>query len=252
MEPRGYAELAERAPALPDGAEERFAGYGVMGLPFASGHLLAMRRFPATSVGPGYTSVWHRDPAGAWTFYTDVEPLQSCNRYFGSDVDKTIVGAIDVDWTGPRTFVIRVKDADVEWESALASTLATRILNLMGRLLPDRLWKQPLVLSAMGAMAGPALRAGRLGMRGVAPNGQRFVANPRLVWTIASSRATIRGESLGSPGPLASQARLGDFWIPQRGLFVVGRAFFEPFDADRHLATASRGARRAWGNIPQR
>jgi hypothetical protein len=34
----------------------------LMGLPLASGHILAMRRFPASSVGPGYTSVWHRGP----------------------------------------------------------------------------------------------------------------------------------------------------------------------------------------------
>jgi hypothetical protein len=24
------------------------------------------------------------------------------------------------------------------------------------------------------------------------------------------------------------------FWIPQRGLFVIGQAFFEPFDPARH------------------
>jgi hypothetical protein len=31
------------------------------------------------------------------------------------------------------------------------------------------------------------------------------------------------------------QARLADFWIPQRGLFAVGRAFLEPLDAARHV-----------------
>jgi len=34
------------------GREERFFGYGVMGLPFASEHVLALRRFTASSVGP--------------------------------------------------------------------------------------------------------------------------------------------------------------------------------------------------------
>lgn len=27
--------------------------------------------FPASSIGPGYTSVWHRDPGGTWTFYSE-------------------------------------------------------------------------------------------------------------------------------------------------------------------------------------
>src|SRR4051794_27060033 len=54
------AERTEQSPQLPRGGDERFAGYGVMGLPFDSGHVLAMRRFPASSVGPAYSSVWHR------------------------------------------------------------------------------------------------------------------------------------------------------------------------------------------------
>jgi ABC-type transporter Mla subunit MlaD len=40
--------------------------------------------------------------------------------------------------------------------------------------------------------------------------------------------------NIGEPGPLPEQAHLGDFWIPQRGLFVIGRAFFEPLDPARH------------------
>jgi hypothetical protein len=61
----------ERHPELPSGGEERFAGFGVMGLPFDSGHVLALRRFPASSIGPAYTAVWHRDPAGRWAFWQD-------------------------------------------------------------------------------------------------------------------------------------------------------------------------------------
>ncbi len=60
-DPRGLVERIERGIELPEGVDERFSGYGVMGLPFASGHILALRRFPASSVGPAYTSVWHRD-----------------------------------------------------------------------------------------------------------------------------------------------------------------------------------------------
>ena len=54
---------------LPVGDDERVVGFGVMGLPFASGHYLAFRDFPSTSFSPGYLSVWHRTPDGVWTFY---------------------------------------------------------------------------------------------------------------------------------------------------------------------------------------
>lgn len=58
ISPRAHAELAERNAALPPGGDERFIGYALMGMPFASGHYLAFRRFPASSVGPAYAAVW--------------------------------------------------------------------------------------------------------------------------------------------------------------------------------------------------
>ncbi len=242
MEPRDYAEQLERAPELPAGADERFQGYGVMGAPFTSGHVLGMRRFTASSVGPGYTSVWHRDPTGAWTFYADTDPLHACTRYFGSDVRRAVECPIELSWPKPRTLQIRIESAGFTWEAEFASTRATRMLNTMARFMPDRLWKDRRVLSLMAAIAGPALGAGRLGVHGLTPNGQQFVANPMVLWIIARGTARIGETDLGHPGSLPIQARLGDFWIPQRGLFAVGRAFFEPFDPARHVAVASREA----------
>jgi hypothetical protein len=90
----------------------------------------------------------------------------------------------------------------------------------------------------MGGFASLALGAGRLALVGEAPNGQQFIANPRFIWTVSDSAATLNDQNLGNIGPLPEQARLGDFWIPQRGLFVIGRAFFETFDPSRHLSTA--------------
>jgi hypothetical protein len=36
----------------------------------------------------------------------------------------------------------------------------------------------------------------------------------------------VRGVDLGEIGPAPEQARLRDFWIPQRGVGVVGRGTF--------------------------
>lgn len=78
----------------------------------------------------------------------------------------------------------------------------------------------------MSRVAGTALRVGRVRLIGVAPNGQRFIANPLFVWVATSTRASVRGVDLGPVGPVAEQAHLGDFAIPQRGMFMVGRAIF--------------------------
>jgi hypothetical protein len=221
---------------------ERFGGYGVMGLPFASGHVLGLRRFTASSVGAGYSSVWHRDPGGNWTFYADVPALHGCARYFGNDVSRAVEGPIELSWPEPRHLSVRMPAAGFEWDAWMSATPATRAMNMMSRLMPDAFWHNRRVLSMMAAIAGPMLGAGRLGMYGRAPNGQQFIANPMVIWTIERSEARLDGQSFGEPGLLDEQARVGDFWIPQRGVFVIGRAFFDAFDPDRHLAVASREA----------
>ncbi len=242
--PRDYVERIEAAPELPAGSQERFRGYGVMGLPFLSGHVLAMRRFPASSVGPAYTSVWHRSPAGVWTFYADTGPRLSCTRYFGAAATHSIETGIHVSWRDGSRFSVQVAVARLEWDVEIASTLATRAMTGLGHLLAERAWHNPAMLTAMGKVAGVVLGAGRVRLWGSVPNGQGYIANPRVLWAVSESRASLAGEDLGSPGPVSPQARLGDFWIPQRGVFAIGGSFFDEFDPDRH-SLETEGARPA-------
>jgi len=240
-EPRDLIERLERHPALPKGEGERFSGYGVMSCPFASGDILCHRRFPASSVGPAYTSIWHRDPEGEWRFYQDVEPLQACSRFFGAKLAGTVETPIETTWTAARELRLTVPGR-LAWELSLGSTIATRAMNAMGSVMPDALWKSPAVLRVMASVAGRALGAGKLRLAGRSPNGQRFVANPLLIWTIPQARAVIDGRDLGAVAPAREQARLGDFRIPRTGLFVIGRAFFDAFDPARHSSATSRAA----------
>ncbi|MFE3293709.1 hypothetical protein [Rhodococcus sp. NPDC059234] len=223
--------LAERPPTLPPGDElERFAGYGVMGLPFASGHCLALRHFAASSIGPGYTSVWHRNPAGRWVMYTSSAPDTGCPRYFSRALSESRTATITVTWTGPASLQTTVDDT-IDWSLTLTRSPATRAMSVAGSLLPAALWRNDHVLALMARVAGPLLGVGRVGLTGTAPNGQSFRANPRRLWAVDDSRATVDGIDLGAPGPLPDQARLGDFWLPQRGMFAIGEAYFTPVPA---------------------
>jgi hypothetical protein len=237
--PRDLIEAFEQQPVLPGGADERFGGYGLMGLPLVSGHVLALRRFPVTSVGPGYTSLWLRAPGGRWSFFADAPPTLTCTRYFGAAASVTKQSEVRIAWTEPYRFHVSVPAIAFEWDVGVGSTAATRMMNAMSRLLPESAWGSPAVLDAMAAVAGPVLGVGRIGLRGRVPNGQRFVANPRTMWAVTSSRVRMNGTDLGPPGPVRPQARLGDFWIPQRGILAIGEAHFEPFDAARHSAQSS-------------
>ncbi len=236
----------ERGVELPSGTDERFNGYGVMGLPFASGHVLSMRRFPASSIGDGYFSIWHRDPDGRWSMFQNVPPAQACPRYFGSIVAEAGQRDIAMTWTGPMSFSITMgagtKGDALSWDVSLGSSPAIGMMNAIGGIMPDAMWRSPAVLKLMAAVAGPVLGTGRMNLVGEAPNGQDFIANPLHIWSIPESKAAVNGEDLGPVGPLAEQASLGDFMIPQRGMFVIGRAFFENFDETQHSSATTQAA----------
>src|SRR5690349_4907997 len=134
---RTRALEAEHHATLSPGDDERFSGYGVMGLPFSSGHVLAMRRFPVTSVGPGYTSVWLRRPSGAWSIYADAPPEQSCARYFGSALESAVQCTVTVAWTGDSSFSVTIgRELELAWHVDLASTPITRAMTLVMSALP--------------------------------------------------------------------------------------------------------------------
>ncbi len=222
------ATLAREAESagLPSGTAERYAGYGMMGLPFASGHVLAMRRFPASSIGPGYSSVWHRTPSGAWTFWQDQAADRGCARYFSAAVSTVTETEVVVEWPGLDELRVRVPEADLDWRSTMVATPRSKAFNALGSVLPDRAWRSPRLLSTMGPVAGRVLGVGAIRMAGRAPNGQSFVANPQRIWYVAEATAVLAGVDFGRPGPLSPQAGVGEFTIPQQGVFAVGRAFF--------------------------
>jgi hypothetical protein len=243
-EPRKIAEGVENyaktqprpagGPSRPASAEassaEEFFGYGVMGLPFRSGHVLGLRRFPVSSVGPGYRAVWHRDPDGRWTFYQDQPAHLACTRYFGSAVDEVRKGRVDVTWTGPRSFKVVAGDGDGElaWTVSLRSSATTRLFNAVGAALPDGAWRSERTLGIMSRAAGTMLKAGPIRLTGLTPDGQRFLGRPLTTWLAAHSTATIGGVDLGEMGPAPEAARLREFVLPQRGIFAVGHTTFLP------------------------
>lgn len=226
MTPHDVVNAVERYTVMPSGPGDVFSGYGVIGLPFRSGHVLALRRFCASSLGQAYTSIWHRDPADRWTFYSTAAPDCSCARYFGAQVDRSVVAPIDLEWTTPSTLRVAV-GVELTWQLTLRASPMTRLFNTIGPLIPERAWRIPAVLRAMGRAAEAAFGTGRMNLTGRTPNGHRFIMHPRQLWLIEASAARVRGQEVGPAGPLEEQAALEDMRIPQRGLFAVASARLE-------------------------
>jgi hypothetical protein len=226
-------------PTLPPGDDERFVGFGIMGLPFANGHYLAMRHMPATSFAPPYVSVWHRDPSCNWTFYATTPGPQSCARYFGTaSANDAVQCDIDVTWTEPWALRIEIPGV-LGWSIDLQQSRATRVMSRIGGRLSDNAWTEPRVSRRLSRIASRTLGVGDVRLTGRAPNGQCYAMAPKQMWLVADSHAQLHGRDLGPTGPLLRQARLGDFRMPQRGIAMVGSGHFETFDPNRHLSAES-------------
>lgn len=156
-------------------------------------------------------------------------------------------GPIDVSWEGPARLRVRTADGSVDWSLEVGSTLVTKMMSAIGSALPLAAWRSPRVLAAMGAVAGRVLGAGKVQLSGMTSNRQHFDANPLRIWFVTQSHATVAGANLGPIGPLAEQAHLADFHLPQRGIFALGRVFVVPIETPSERTTPSSGAPQATG-----
>src|SRR5229473_8386550 len=93
-------DLPSRRGDPPWPGHEYVKGWGVFGLPFESGHVLALRVFPENDFSP-YRTIWHRDPGGRWSIYVGGQRLDTaCPRYYGPARSHIGLAQIDLEWTG--------------------------------------------------------------------------------------------------------------------------------------------------------
>lgn len=198
-------------------------GYGVMDLPMASGDILALRVFPRSDFG-GYISVWHRDPAGAWSQYVDRAPVEAgCPRVWGPALDHAGPASIDLEWTGPAELEVRIDRPALRWRMAMVQTLPLAVLNALHAPMPLWTWR-PRRLVALRERALNLLGLGPISMSGIAPSDEHLVAMLRRMYWIDRSSAQLDDRDLGGPAVLDRCPTIGDWPLPRRGVFAIGEA----------------------------
>ncbi len=160
--PREAALAAQRNSVLRPETDERITGYGVMGLPFRSGHFLARRHMPASSIGAEHQTVWHCGPDGTWTFIPDTGPQQRYARYFASN-DSARTTRLDTERSWDGSLSLRVIGPDVlDWRIELAPIPAAVLTCAIDRRLKSSTWRSKTFQRAIGAVAPYVLRTGRI------------------------------------------------------------------------------------------
>jgi hypothetical protein len=228
--------MTEGTGEAPWPGHEYVRGWGVFGLPFDSGHVLALRVFPQNSFAP-YRSVWHRDPDGRWSIFTDAPRLDvACPRYYGAACEHTGPARIGLTWTGPRTLRVAVDRPGLDWTlTARASTLL-RVLNALGAALPPATWKPPSLVRVRERMAR-GLGLGRLQLSGIMPSGHWGILMPQRMFYVDQATATLGGVDLGRPTHLRTNPTIGDVPLPARGVLSVGQAMWRIRDLDEFERT---------------
>ncbi len=208
----------------PWAGHEHARGYGVLNLPFDSGHLLGLRVFPQNDFAP-YVSVWHRPPDGDWAIYVDGPSLEgACPRYWGPAAGETAHAAIDVEWTGPTDLRVTMDDPALDWTLSMGAPPGLRLLNAVEAVLPTRTWRVGGLRALRRAVARYYLGYGDIDLSFTAASGHDVVLLARRNYRIEASEATLAGRGLGEPAALEENPRIAGVALPKVPSFVFGQA----------------------------
>jgi hypothetical protein len=237
------SSLSPRRGSFPWPDHEYVRGWGVFGLPFDTGHVLALRVFPENDFAP-YRTVWHRTPDGAWSIFVDAPRLDiACPRYYAPACSATSFAHIEIEWSGPMSLRITMTSPKVDWTVDAIDTPLLRILNWISLRLPLWTWKPDWLVHARELMAKSLLGMGAIRMRGVMPSGHVGTLMPQRIYFIESSTAVLDGVNLGHPTHLDNPPVIGGVTLPCRGVLAVGQAAWKRLDPEEYQRTRAETGR---------
>ena len=231
------SNLPERRGTAPWADHEYVKGWGVMGLPFDSGHYLALRVFPENDFAP-YRTVWHRDPEGQWSIFVDGPRLDTaCPRYYGPACTNVEYATIDLAWTGPTSLRVTVDTARLDWALDATETPLLRVLNATSARLPTWTWRPRSLLRARELLARRVLGMGDIRMKSTMPSGHIGTLMPQRMYFIDDATATLDSADLGRAAVVTPTPDIGGFPLPARGVLAIGQAAWPILDHDEYART---------------
>jgi hypothetical protein len=221
---------------------EYVRGWGVFGLPFDSGHVLALRVFPKNDFAP-YRTLRHRTPDGQWSIYVDGARLDTaCPRSYGSACTRTGFARLNLEWTGPDSLCVSMDEPRLKWTLTASETPMLRVLNAASAKMPLWSWRASLLVRMREVLAKRFLHMGDIRMAGTMPSGHDGILMPERMYFIEESTAELGGVDLGRPARAVSLPRIGDVALPARGVLAIGQTPWRIRDAAEYERTRTETA----------
>lgn len=219
---------AELTSSIPEGrgdapwaGYEYVKGWGVFGLPFDSGHVLALRVMPQGSFEP-YRAIWHRNPEGRWSINVDGPRVElGCPRYFGPACEEVGPTHIDVKWTGPYTLQVRADQPRLEWAVTFSRSPVMALVNPLNQAMPLASWRSSVMVKARELLAR-GLGMGSLELACEMPSGHHGIFMPERMYLVKSTRAVLAGVDLGAATRTRPNPDIGGVPLPARGVLAIG------------------------------
>jgi hypothetical protein len=208
------------------GCAAHFTGYGLLSLTLESGDVISFSRVEASSMGPPYTCVWHRDAAGRWRFHVNIAPSRSCLQFLAPAACDVRVGDISLVWKSRLELSLDIRDARLHVGLRLATDVVMQALGAAAVLVPAPVWRSAGALRAIGRGAGAVLGAGGLRLAGRSPSGHVYRRRLAGIWGVAAAAAVLDGRDLGPMLDATQPVAVGGFLLPGRPLFAVSSSVF--------------------------
>ena len=219
-------------PPWPD--HEYVKGWGVFGLPFDSGHVLALRVFPENDFSP-YRTVWHRDPQGRWSIYVDGPRLDTaCPRYYGPACTHIGHSRIGIAWTGPSSLLVSMDRPRLEWTIKATETPTLRVMNAASVPMPNWTWRSRPLVRTREVLARRVLHMGDIRLSATMPSGHIGILMPERMYFINDTTAVLNGEDLGRVARVNPNPQIGQVPLPARGVLAIGRGAWAILDEDEY------------------
>jgi hypothetical protein len=221
---------------------EYVKGWGVMGLPFDSGHVLALRVFPENDFSP-YRTVWHRDPEGRWSIYVDGPRLDTaCPRYYGPACANIDHAQIDIEWSGPASLQVTMDAPRLEWTVTATETPILRFVNAVSPRMPRWTWRSTSLVRARELLARRVLDMGDVRLSATMPSGHVGILMPERMYFINESTAVLNGADLGQTERASRNPQIGQLPLPARGVLAIGGAAWAILDEEEYARTRTETA----------